>query len=544
MKKFLCLLALSPLLAWAQPTQPINNARLAGVNNVLSGASLQPVGTGTITANAYSGSSFGLSGNISSAAWTTNGVRYKNVAGTMTDTTSAGTVATAYTDVWGGNTIAASSATTYTNYITSYFKAPVQGTNVTFTNPWALGADSLIVGTTGQLTVTTAGVATLNSATVSANNPAKVAGTLLQITGPDAANVEAYLNAFGGTTIFGGARSNGTSPSKTAVANGNSIFGLASDVYDGTAFSNHTAFLFTQATQTQAAGAHGHSIHLRVIPNGSTTETDAEIINQDGTLTLPGATSNTPAVLSGAAVTLDVTKKYSQITQNGTCTVTASAVGTAGTYLSLDCIDSGGSHLWTFKNSAASTNFTFTTQAGTMTILVYCDGTNLNLVGGSPNAVDLTADTTPAATKLVITFDPTSGAPKKSTIGQIQGNLTEKLAVFSVDGGGSAITTGTVAGTVRVPFGATITGWSITSTGATGTNTVKFWKHATATAIPVIGDSINTSGVSLTTGTAVNSSTLSDFTTTTVTAADMIRCAVNAVDGTATDITVTLYGTR
>ena len=38
-------------------------------------------------------------------------------------------LATAYTDVWGGNTIAASSATTFTNYYGSYFKAPVAGTN-------------------------------------------------------------------------------------------------------------------------------------------------------------------------------------------------------------------------------------------------------------------------------------------------------------------------------------------------------------------------------------------------------------------------------
>src|ERR1019366_5324021 len=54
--------------------------------------------------------SFGLSGNISAPAWTTAGIRYKNVTATMTDTSSSGTVAAARTDNFGGNTIAASAA--------------------------------------------------------------------------------------------------------------------------------------------------------------------------------------------------------------------------------------------------------------------------------------------------------------------------------------------------------------------------------------------------------------------------------------------------
>ncbi len=123
----------------------------------------------------------------------------------------------------------------------------------------------------------------------------------------------------------------------------------------------------------------------------------------------------------------------------------------------------------------------------------------------------------------------------------------EKIAVFSVDGGGAAITTGTISGTARVPFACTLTGVSITATAATGTNTVKFWKHATATAIPVIGDVINTSGISLTTGTAVLVTSMSDFTggvAPVFAAGDMVRCPITAVDGTATDMTVTLYGTR
>jgi hypothetical protein len=88
--------------------------------------------TGAITA-----SSISLNQNISQAAWTTNGVRVKNTAVTLTDTTSSGTVAAAYTNRWGGNTIAASNTTTFTDYATHYFDAPVAGTNVTITKAWA-----------------------------------------------------------------------------------------------------------------------------------------------------------------------------------------------------------------------------------------------------------------------------------------------------------------------------------------------------------------------------------------------------------------------
>ena len=92
------------------------------------------------------GASFGLSGNFT-AALTTNGTRYKNAAATITDnTTAAGTVAVAYTDIWGGNTIATGgNAITVTNYYGSYFKAPVAGSGITFTHSYALGADSLNV---------------------------------------------------------------------------------------------------------------------------------------------------------------------------------------------------------------------------------------------------------------------------------------------------------------------------------------------------------------------------------------------------------------
>jgi len=86
-----------------------------------------------------------LTGGASSsaAAWTTSGLRFIASPASYTDTTSTGTVAAAYTDLFGASTVLASTATTYTNYYGSYFQDPVPSTNVTFTSYSALGADSI-----------------------------------------------------------------------------------------------------------------------------------------------------------------------------------------------------------------------------------------------------------------------------------------------------------------------------------------------------------------------------------------------------------------
>lgn len=113
---------------------------------------LAVTGTTTHVGNVtLSGTTLIFSGNISAAAWTTTGIRHRSIAATLTDTTSSGTVAAAYSNAFGGNTIAASSGTTYTNYFTGYFNAPVAGTNVTFTNSWALGAASIKIDGNGAL---------------------------------------------------------------------------------------------------------------------------------------------------------------------------------------------------------------------------------------------------------------------------------------------------------------------------------------------------------------------------------------------------------
>jgi hypothetical protein len=80
-----------------------------------------------------------------------------------------------------------------------------------------------------------------------------------------------------------------------------------------------------------------------------------------------------------------------------------------------------------------------------------------------------------------------------------------------------------------VPFACTLQNWSIISTTAE-TVTFKVWRVATGgTAIPTVSNSINTSGISLSSDTAVYSETLTDFTSTAIAANDIIAANITAV---------------
>jgi hypothetical protein len=106
---------------------------------------------------------------------------------------------------------------------------------------------------------------------------------------------------------------------------------------------------------------------------------------------------------------------------------------------------------------------------------------------------------------------------------------TRTLLVSFGTPGGTAISTG-VLGYVVWPYACTgISSYSITVDA--GTATVKTWKIATGTAIPTTANSISTSGVSLSTGTNITSSTVTDFTTANTTAKDIFGIDLSAVSG-------------
>ena len=126
----------------------------AGTTNLTTAGALTV--TSLTTTGTVQGARFNIAGNVSAAAWTTNGLRFYGTPGTLTDTTSSGTVAAAYTNKLGGNTIAASNSTTFTAYCSLYVSDPVAGSNVTITNKYAIGCDSLLVA--GSFTVSNSSV--------------------------------------------------------------------------------------------------------------------------------------------------------------------------------------------------------------------------------------------------------------------------------------------------------------------------------------------------------------------------------------------------
>ena len=109
----------------------------------------------TIGSTTISSGSLTFSGAISAPAWTTSGIRHVAIPTTLTDTTSTGTVANAYTNSFGGNTIAATNAgVTFTNYATVFLNDPAAGTNVTITNAYSLiTAGNVKLGSTGTGTI-------------------------------------------------------------------------------------------------------------------------------------------------------------------------------------------------------------------------------------------------------------------------------------------------------------------------------------------------------------------------------------------------------
>jgi len=229
-------------------------ATLAG-SEVLTNKTLSSPTLTTPTLGAATATSLTLSGNISSAAWTTSGVRIKGVTATLTDTTSTGTVAAAYTDVLGGNTIAASNATTYTDYITAYFREPTAGSLVTMTNRWALGSESLRVGTSTPMTVSTAGAITANSLTGRTTTDLTLAG------GTAGTSSVVVSNTTEATTTTSGALRVGSNVGLSGNAGGASYFGgdinvnstSGSNIIANDPTFNHPVILLREAGVNKAA---------------------------------------------------------------------------------------------------------------------------------------------------------------------------------------------------------------------------------------------------------------------------------------------------
>ncbi len=112
---------------------------------------------------------------------------------------------------------------------------------------------------------------------------------------------------------------------------------------------------------------------------------------------------------------------------------------------------------------------------------------------------------------------------------------------LTIDGGGSAITTG-LKGYVSVPYDMTITGWDIFA-DQSGSIVVDVWKDTYANFPPIAGDSIaGTEKPTLSAAQKNQDASLSTWTTS-VTAGDVIAFNVDSA-ATVTRVTVVIYGNR
>ena len=174
-------------------------------SSTISGAQLTNSAT-------VSGGSLTFSGNISAPAWTTSGIRHVSVPATLTDTTSTGVVTNAYTNNFGGNTIAATGTVTYTNYGTVFINNPSAGTNVTITNPYSLiTAGNVLLGSTG-----TGVIAAVAAQATTASTAASVGYQGM----PQNSQSSAYPVAIGdaGKHIYASATMTATIPANSSVA--------------------------------------------------------------------------------------------------------------------------------------------------------------------------------------------------------------------------------------------------------------------------------------------------------------------------------------
>ncbi len=199
-----------------------------------------------------------------------------------------------------------------------------------------------------------------------------------------------------------------------------------------------------------------------------------------GVPTVAGSFIRTPATITvtAGAGTIDVTKGYSQASVVATTTLTPSAAGTAGQFITLDITADSTQRVVTVDTLV---DFAVTCPPLlTTTLLIRSTGSGWVLVGGSPNLVDATADTTPATTKIMGTADPTTGAMKKSTIAQIM--AAANLQVGALANGMTATTQSAADNSTKIAttaYADAAGGSGLLASANTWTNTNAFQKPVT-----------------------------------------------------------------
>jgi hypothetical protein len=321
-----------------------------GASTLTSNALLKGNGTSAISASSITDTGTLItatnpvtlaSSSRSAAAWTTSGINLIQSAATFTDTTSSGTVTDIRINNFAVQTLAASNPTTVTNFYGTYFTTPVAGANVTATNSYAIGAETLRVV-----------------------NGTVLAGTLT------AGGVVSFNNAGSATLTFGAAASTGT------ITLGQSTVSQTTNIQAGVTASG--------STKTINIGTNGAAGSTTAITIGGTAGTSTTTLN--GTVSL----ANALAVGSGGTGATTLTAN-GVLLGNGTSAVSATAVGSTGQVL---VGNTGAAPTWATLSSSAVTSFsagtTGLTPSSATTGAITLAGT-LNVANGGTGATSFTA---------------------------------------------------------------------------------------------------------------------------------------------------------
>lgn len=172
---------------------------------------------------------------------------------------------------------------------------------------------------------------------------------------------------------------------------------------------------------------------------------------------------------------------------------------------------------------------------GTFTTVPTTSITGLATVATSASAADLSTGTLPAGRMPALTGDVTSSAGGVATT--LASNQKTRTIGFTIDGAGSAITTGLKV-YLPLDFACTINQWTLVA-DVSGSIVIDIWKDTYANYPPLVADTITASAKpTISSATKGQSSTLTGWTTS-ISAGDILAFNVDSAS-TVTKVTVSL----
>lgn len=214
-----------------------------------------------------------------------------------------------------------------------------------------------------------------------------------------------------------------------------------------------------------------------------------------------------------------------------------------------------------FCADLGTTGATFTVGANSSKTVIYerqsarwiAYGTGVLITGGGTNYFNITPDNTVGkVVRVTGTGTAAYGAVDLANSNAVTGNLPGgngggHLWSCTVDGGGSPLTTG-VQVPIKIPFGFTVVGYTMTGSPS-GSITVNIFRAANSAGLPTASIINNAGGGSgtgtlpaIASGVEGSSTTTTNWGSTTLTALDNLALNLTTVDGVMTKFTLILYG--